>query len=38
MRLDRFKEKFILLKQPLGSGKSYQARKLARKVEYSRVC
>ena len=34
MRLDTFKEKFILVKQPLGSGKSYQARRL----NFNRVC
>ena len=28
MELSKFKERFILVKQPLGSGKSYQARKL----------
>ena len=33
MRLDTFKEKIILVKQPLGSGKSYQARRL----DYNRV-
>ena len=34
MPLDIFKEKFVLVKQPLGSGKSYQARRL----DYNRVC
>ena len=34
MRLDGFKEKYVLVKQPLGSGKTYQARKL----HYPRIC
>ena len=34
MRLDPFEERIILVKQPLGSGKSYQARQL----NYNRVC
>lgn len=34
MNLASFKEKFILVKAPLGSGKSYQARQM----KYKRVC
>ena len=33
-RLDIFKERLLLVKQPLGSGKSFQARRL----KYKRVC
>ena len=34
MSLEKIKERIILLKAPLGSGKSYQARRL----EYARIC
>ena len=34
MKLEFFKEKFILVKAPLGSGKSYQAQQM----KYKRVC
>lgn len=34
MNLESINERIILVKQPLGSGKSYQARKLS----YNRIC